>query len=854
MKIPPMLQGRLTRRLMLLFVVLGIAPIVVFTVIPALYQLNASQRAAARAAAELEQQTEEEMLRFARLSASRYSVIFAEEARSASLLARYAEQALGEPAAHAPLADPAFALKPGASAEGWRTNGPEAPVGLLVSPLAALDEATGERQAALSTASVIMKPLVDNDPYVRSAFIVTEDQTLWLYPNYLWQGGELAAQSKADLTTRPYYRETRSIVWSDPYLDIEPVISVAAPIWVNGTFEGMAGIDFALDAVVREVAQTDIGVHGFIFLISSEGDLITLPERAEDVLLGRQMDVEPGAILDQSLYEAVPGEVRAELEAAGINRKLKTGQPFITTLNLPGGPVYFVSAPLQNVPWHVAVVQPVEEVAGVTANLASEFRSTIENILFQSILSGLGFLIVVLLGGLITVRRLALPIQELSVGAQSIMRGNLGYRLPVSAREDEMVALTASFNAMAEAVQTMRDELQTALTRRETEFRLINDVASLTNRQFDLPQKLNRALDIARVALGTDILTLSLINNENDMVFTALASDEHDRPELEQSLPRCIDQKTLQHVAESRAPLSVPDVFDAGGILTPEQVGCFRQLDVHQLGLMPVVGRSRVLGVITLMRHAPVTIPEEKLAFLDALTRQIAVLIENAELQNQTRALFIMDERRRLASELHDSVTQSLFTLTLAVEGLKGQLGDTLPAEQQEVLDLVLLQTRTVQDEMRTLIDELRPVDLDEKGLMGALRQHAQSLHRSTDIDVEVSVHGDTRRLPLNVQRNLNRIAQEALSNVGRHSGATQAGIELSVGDDVVELSVRDNGHGFDPPAVARNESSSLGLTSMRERAEMMGGALLVRSAPGAGTRITARIPLLESPQEAAHG
>src|SRR5690606_15243722 len=173
---------------------------------------------------------------------------------------------------------------------------------------------------------------------------------LWLYPNYLWQGGELAIQFEPDLTARPYYRETHAIVWSQPYMDVEPVISVAAPIWVDGTFQGMAGVDFALAMVVQEVLQTDIREHGFIFLVTADGELVAVPERAEPVLLGEQ-PTGGGAMLNRTLYDAAPPEVQAELEAANIGQTLQSGEAFVTTLDLPDGPVYFVAAPLQSVPW-----------------------------------------------------------------------------------------------------------------------------------------------------------------------------------------------------------------------------------------------------------------------------------------------------------------------------------------------------------------------------------------------------------------------------------------------------------------------------------------------------------------------
>ena len=110
-------------------------------------------------------------------------------------------------------------------------------------------------------------------------------------------------------------------------------------------------------------------------------------------------------------------------------------------------------------------------------------------------------------------------------------------------------------------------------------------------------------------------------------------------------------------------------------------------------------------------------------------------------------------------------------------------------------------------------------------------------------------MRGNVRSLPQAVQKNLNRIAQEALSNIARHAQADSAEISLDVSDQVVTLTIRDNGVGFEPRGVALSQTGSLGLTSMRERAEMLGGALLIRSQPGEATSITARIPL--SPERA---
>ena len=196
-------------------------------------------------------------------------------------------------------------------------------------------------------------------------------------------------------------------------------------------------------------------------------------------------------------------------------------------------------------------------------------------------------------------------------------------------------------------------------------------------------------------------------------------------------------------------------------------------------------------------------------------------------------------------------MTQSLFTLSLTARGLKSSLPQ-VPGANQQALDLLIDQTRLVQSEMRTLINELRPIDLEADDLDSALRQHVQSIRRATNIDVKLNVQGSVRQIPKPVQQNLNRIAQEALSNVARHASASEVSVALVVSEQVVTLTISDNGIGFDLRAASLQQAGSLGLISMRERAELLGGALLVRSQPGKHTLVTAQIPLHNRP-ELAH-
>jgi nitrate/nitrite-specific signal transduction histidine kinase len=485
-----------------------------------------------------------------------------------------------------------------------------------------------------------------------------------------------------------------------------------------------------------------------------------------------------------------------------------------------------------------------------------------ESLLIMWGAQGISFLIIVLIGAGVTLRRLAIPIQELANGATAIAHGDLSYRVPIRSGDQELVALSRNFNAMADAVETMRNDieqqrsaLQEALDEREREFDAILKIANLVNTQADLHSTAERALDIVQAVLGTDTISLVLLDETGQITSTVCScitcpyapADRCEQCPRQPLVRQCFHamQDTLfRRAIEQQEKIHVQDAQASDAGLTPNVVDALNQLGIRKFAIKPLITRGRVLGVLILMRPELKEIPVRAMTLVEALAENIAVLIENRHLQNKSRSLTIMEERRRLASELHDSVTQSLFTLSLTARGLKAALSG-IPGESQQALDVLVEQTRVVQAEMRTLINELRPIDLDAGDLENALRQHIQSLRRCINTEVRLAIRGNVRGLPQTVQQNLNRIAQEALSNIARHANATCAEITIDISAGTATLTIRDNGTGFDPRAVALKQTGSLGLISMRERAEMLGGALLIRSQPADGTSITAHIPLV---------
>ncbi|MCS0603161.1 GAF domain-containing sensor histidine kinase [Streptomyces sp. LP11] len=231
---------------------------------------------------------------------------------------------------------------------------------------------------------------------------------------------------------------------------------------------------------------------------------------------------------------------------------------------------------------------------------------------------------------------------------------------------------------------------------------------------------------------------------------------------------------------------------------------------------------------------------EEDEELLALLAQHAAIALTNARLYERSRELTIAEERSRLAHELHDAVSQKLFSLRLTAQAATA-LVDRDPARAKDELHQVTALAAEAADELRAAVVELRPAALDEDGLLATLRTHAQVLDRAHSACVTFT-GGAFRALPAAQEEAVLRVAQEALHNALRHSGAAHVDVSVERRGPGAVLRVTDDGGGFDPGRV-RSAGRHLGLVSMRDRASGVGGTLTVASAPGEGTTIEMEVP-----------
>jgi signal transduction histidine kinase len=254
---------------------------------------------------------------------------------------------------------------------------------------------------------------------------------------------------------------------------------------------------------------------------------------------------------------------------------------------------------------------------------------------------------------------------------------------------------------------------------------------------------------------------------------------------------------------------------------------------------VPLIYREQALGTLNLYYlpgHEP---GEDESVFLGAIADQTAVAVENAHLFATAQDTAALEERQRLARELHDSVSQALYGIVLGTDAARTLVARD-PDRITEPLEYVLSLAKAGLAEMRALIFELRPESLATEGLIVALEKQAALVQARHEIAVRVTLCDDEPDAPLEVKEAVYRIAQEALNNTVKHAQAD--GVELRLEQDAGEtiLEVRDDGGGFDPEG---SFPGHLGLKSMRERVARLGGTLRIESAPGEGTRIRAQIP-----------
>jgi signal transduction histidine kinase len=284
-----------------------------------------------------------------------------------------------------------------------------------------------------------------------------------------------------------------------------------------------------------------------------------------------------------------------------------------------------------------------------------------------------------------------------------------------------------------------------------------------------------------------------------------------------------------------------PRLVEPGGT----QASWFRSagVEVGPLMVVPLTVRQRTEGTILLARSPGATaFTAAELTLVDTFASQVALAIDYLRIQEQLQRLAVLQERQRIARDIHDDPVQALIYLARRLEALASPAAAGSTAEQLvEVRNIAL----AVSDGLRQLTEGLRSQTLDEHGLGPALVELGHNFQTRTGVVAQVGIDPAVGRYPAAVEQGLLRIAQESLSNVERHAGAGRVVVRLDRRGRRLRLSLRDDGIGFATSA-GRARREGLGMLGMRERAHLLGGRVRLRSHPGRGSLVVVAVPIDE--------
>lgn len=254
---------------------------------------------------------------------------------------------------------------------------------------------------------------------------------------------------------------------------------------------------------------------------------------------------------------------------------------------------------------------------------------------------------------------------------------------------------------------------------------------------------------------------------------------------------------------------------------------------------VPMMVRERVIGALVLSMSRPGFYTQRHATLAEAIGNHAAVAIENAQLLAHARRAAVLDERQRLARELHDSISQALFGISLGAQTALAML-ERDSERAVEPMRYVLELADAGAAEMRALIFELRPESLQSEGLIRAIEKRASAIRARHRLQVDLQLD-DEPETSLEIKEALYRITQEAMHNTVKHAGARTIIVRLICHDGSICLEIIDDGRGFD---TAASFPGHLGLRSMPERARALGGVFTIDSSVGGGTRISVAIPV----------
>ena len=476
----------------------------------------------------------------------------------------------------------------------------------------------------------------------------------------------------------------------------------------------------------------------------------------------------------------------------------------------------------------------------------SNARRTEQMWLLQNALVGFALAGTILLSYLFAVLVIK-PVVALKRGMEQMAAADFGVRLQAGS-QDELGELAAGFNDMADRLKDLYDTLEQRvatktrdLEAKNRELAVLYEIAAYLADPGEIPAVCRGVLERVRVLLGADAGAVRLIDAHARRLDLVAGSNLPERfmqaearlalgeglcgqaAELGQCVARVIDgEEALPHCAEA---------------------------GLRSVAAVPIRSKSEVFGLLNLFFRQPRTLVEAETLFLEAVGRQLGVAIENRRLELRDREMAVSEERNLLAQELHDSIAQSLAFLNIQAQLLQRSLASGELESAREELARIREGIQQSYDTVRELLAYFR-IRVGSTDLEVAIRNALEKFEGQTGIRTEMDVLGDAPVPAALSAIQVLHIVQEALSNVRKHASANAVSVQMRRGAELA-IEVRDDGRGFDPASLDRDDTTHVGIVIMRERARRIGARLDLDSAVGRGTCVTLVLPAPDATGEA---
>ena len=438
------------------------------------------------------------------------------------------------------------------------------------------------------------------------------------------------------------------------------------------------------------------------------------------------------------------------------------------------------------------------------------------------------------------------PLERLLSGVRQADGGDLDVSVPVT-YQDEVGFLTTAFNKLTaslkdELAQRQQAEaelrqlnltLEQRVADRTRELEALYDVSAAASQAQDSSSLLNSLLERSLAALNCSAGFILLV----DEVSLHLAASRGLPPDWLANLKSASDQQALLAAAlKESVPLLIPDLSREAR--APDFMRAGEPLT---LLLAPLISDGQRLGLMGLAREASRDFDLDEVALLVSIVSQVGAAVQTDRLRQLAQRATVLEERQRLARDLHDSVTQSLYGLATLTEAGKMRLEAGDLSASAHLLTRIGQTARQAIREMRLFLHQLRPPVLEQEGLVSALELRLAAVEGRSDVRATLEAD-ENIQLPLEVETAFYHIAQEALNNALKHAAARVVAVRLARAGNSVMLEICDNGCGFDPGLVT---GGGMGLESMRARATAIGAAFEIQSTPGAGTRVKVQLEVI---------